>query len=169
MPEIQLKRVSPEDAPILASLARAIYRQHYLHLWETGGADWYLHEHAYAAMVLQNELEDEMQPCWFILEKERKIGYLKLRIQEDDALELERIYLYAAAAGKGIGHQLILFAEEQARLHHKTMITLKAMDSSVNAIRFYQKNGFMITGDVRLPFPLMKPQYRGMVILSRYL
>jgi GNAT superfamily N-acetyltransferase len=164
---VELTRILPEQASVLASLARSIYRQHYLHLWESGGANWYMYEQAYAIPLLQSELSDLQQPCWFVVYRQRRIGYLKLSIKEDGLLELERIYLYSDMAGTGIGTQLIRFTEEQAKQYHCKKIELKAMDSSTDAIRFYQREGFVISGTYQLPFPLMKPAYRGMVILSK--
>jgi N-acetylglutamate synthase-like GNAT family acetyltransferase len=43
------------------------------------------------------------------------------------------------------------------------------MDSAKAALQFYQKMGFEIVGNFRLPdevFILMKPEYRGMHILA---
>ena len=164
---IQLIPVIQHEAVVLASLARSIYRQHYLHLWESGGAEWYMYEQAYNLEVLQQELTDTKQPCWFVVTEQRKAGYLKLRLLDHGIIELERIYLYRDLAGKGIGSQLIRFTEKQAGLHHCNHIQLKAMDSSKDAIRFYEREGFQISGTFQLPFRLMKPEYRGMVILSK--
>ena len=66
-----------------------------------------------------------------------------------------------------MGTQLMQISEDIARRHHTEMIFLKAMDSSPDAIRFYQKMGYTICGSLTLPFPLMKKEFRGMVILQK--
>jgi GNAT superfamily N-acetyltransferase len=84
-------------------------------------------------------------------------------------LELERIYILQSTIQKGIGTQLIQFVKEVSLKLNKKIILLKAMDSAKHALQFYKKNGFEIVGDFQLPaavFKLMKPEYRGMVILK---
>jgi hypothetical protein len=43
------------------------------------------------------------------------------------------------------------------------------MDSSVDSIAFYRKNGFETCGTHQLEFPLMIEQFRGMVVMKKYL
>ena len=58
-------------------------------------------------------------------------------------------------------------SEQIAVEHHKQMIFLKAMDTSLGAIAFYQKMGYTICGNLVLPFEQMKPEFRGMLILNK--
>ena len=60
-------------------------------------------------------------------------------------------------------------ALEKAKALKKDFIFLKAMDSSRDAIGFYQKLGYTICGTLKLPIPafsLMKEEYRGMLVLK---
>lgn len=101
-------------------------------------------------------------------------GYLKLCIhavlrgqEAKDCMEIERIYLHRQATGKGMGSRLMQFAETKARELNKQTVFLKAMDSSLDAIRFYRKAGYTPCGTLQLPFPLIKDAYRGMIILCK--
>ena len=61
------------------------------------------------------------------------------------------------------------FVKQLAVKYNKKEIVLKAMDSAEKALQFYKKNGFEITGSFKLPesvFTLIKPEFRGMYILS---
>ncbi|MES2328947.1 MAG: GNAT family N-acetyltransferase [Bacteroidota bacterium] len=160
----------------LAALAKSIYVEYYLHLWHPGGADWYMHEYAYHPEKLKTELADVNNRHFIVYEDNKPMGYLKLNInpaypgfEQYNYLEIERIYLHKVIAGKGIGKQLMLLSEEIAREHKKELIILKAMDTSIDAINFYQKMGYAKFGSLVLPFPQMKEEFRGMVILMKIL
>ena len=169
-----IRAIDKNHAAELAALAQNIYREYYLHLWLPGGADWYMHEHAYHPGKIKTELEDAQNLHYIVYDNDAATGYLKLKLgsklpgdEQRNALEIERIYLHRHAAGKGTGKQLMLFSEDIARLHHKDLIFLKAMDSSHDAIAFYKKLGYRECGTHTLPFPLMKEEYRGMVVLKK--
>jgi ribosomal protein S18 acetylase RimI-like enzyme len=171
---LKITPINTSHAAELSVLAKAIYVEHYLHLWNNGDADWYMHEYAYPENKLRTELADENNLHFIVYDDETPMGYLKLKIhatlagfEQTNSLEIERIYLHKAIAGKGIGKQLMLLSEEIAREHNKQMIFLKAMDSSTDAIHFYQKMGYTKCGEFILPFPQLKKELRGMVILKK--
>jgi ribosomal protein S18 acetylase RimI-like enzyme len=174
---MSIRQINTSHAAELSALAKAIYVEHYLHLWYPGGAEWYMNEQAYPEEKLQTELADPNNLHYIVYdEQDAPLGYLKLRItatlsgqEEKEGLEIERIYLHKAATGKGVGRQLMELSEIVARQHHKDMIFLKAMDSSLEAIGFYQRMGYTICGRLVLPFAQMKEVYRGMVILQKKL
>lgn len=171
------RQLDASHAAELSALAKAIYVEHYLHLWYPGGADWYMNEQAYPEEKLRAEITDPNNLHYIVYdEQEAPQGYLKLRISatlsgytEKDGLEIERIYLHKAATGKGVGRQLMELSETIARQHQKETLFLKAMDSSQDAIGFYQRMGYTVCGQLVLPFAQMKEVYRGMVILQKTL
>ena len=80
-------------------------------------------------------------------------GYLKLNtgnaqteLQDDTALEIERIYVKNTYHGKKLGQGLYHKAEEVARDKNKQFIWLGVWEENVKAIRFYEKNGFVVFG-----------------------
>jgi ribosomal protein S18 acetylase RimI-like enzyme len=130
-----------------------------------------MHEYAYPEHKILAELSDKENLHYIVRNENEPVGYLKLRLQATleglPALEIERIYLHRKAAGKGMGKQLMLFSEEIALQHNKQLLFLKAMDSSVDALAFYHKLGYTDHGRLTLPFPLMKEEFRGMIILRK--
>ncbi len=176
---IHIYKASPSDASILTELSRIIYQQHYLHLWHAGGAEWYMKEYAYNADKILNELADSNIEYFIAAENGLYLGYLKIILSATlageetmDALEIERIYLQKTAMGKGLGRKFMELALHKAQELKKDFIFLKAMDSSMDAIEFYKKLGYVICGSLQLPMPvfsLMKKEYRGMVILKKEL
>jgi ribosomal protein S18 acetylase RimI-like enzyme len=171
---MEIRKIDSIQANMLSRLSKAIYKEYYLHLWHPGGADWYQDEYAYHPDKLRMELDDSNNQHFVVYENDKPLGYLKIRInavlqeyESMNSLEIERIYLHKEIAGKGIGRELMLLSEAIAKENNKQMIFLKAMDSSADAIAFYQKMGYTICGTWVLPFEQMKEEYRGMVILSK--
>jgi GNAT superfamily N-acetyltransferase len=171
---VQIQAIDTSYAEELSRLAKNIYREYYLHLWLPGGAEWYMDEHAYDPAILKAELAHTNNLHFIVYNGGSAIGYLKLRVNATlsgyetyNCLEIERIYLQKSAAGKGTGRELMLLSEDIAKRHNKQLVFLKAMDSSVDAIGFYQKMGYQVCGSHMLPFPLMQEKYRGMVIMKK--
>ena len=177
--QIRIEQIDASKAASLSALAKAIYPEHYLHLWNEGGADWYMHSYAYPVEKLKNELEDNNVHYCIVYADDEALGYLKLNLTGHlkgfvgmNLLEIERIYLFKKVTGQGLGHLLMEYADQLAIKLNKDLIFLKAMDSSKNAISFYEKNGYTIHSHFQLPMPafkLMKQEYRGMVILIKKL
>lgn len=174
---INIRKASQNDAALLTRLARDIYKEHYLHLWLPGGAEWYMEEAAYSWDKMEKDLADANVEYYIATEKGNPVGYLKLVLnavlpgsETLFALEVERIYLKKETTGKGVGRQLMQFAMEKAKGLKKEIVFLKAMDSSTQAIEFYKKLGFNICGTLQLPMPefsLMKEEFRGMVVMKK--
>ena len=169
---ISLKRITATDASLLSEIATKAYCDHYLHLWNDGGA-WYI-EKSFAVSNLEKELNDTNAWFFLVYYLNEAVGFLKLNIdaplageEDKDALELERIYLTKAASGKGIGAFLLNYTFEVAAEKNKEPIWLKVMDSSTEAIRFYRKMGFEICGTAHLDFPEMKEEFRGMFVMKK--
>jgi GNAT superfamily N-acetyltransferase len=169
-----ITRVLLTEAGALSALCLAIYPPHFSHLWDDGGA-WY-QQTAYSVAQMEIELAHPGSSFYFIWQEDRPVGYLKLNTQTRlpghssvNGLEVERIYLLSSAQGLGLGKQLLEFAEAQAELGQKDHLFLYSMDSSTASIAFYQAMGFVLFGQKRLDFPLMKPKFRGMCSLVKTL
>jgi ribosomal protein S18 acetylase RimI-like enzyme len=184
---VKIFQLNSTDASWLSETARRVYLETYPYLWFDKGA-WYV-ETNFNATQLQKELADE-NALFFGVEQDKKgLGFLKINKnsplsiqtivseklslrhlyipQTAKALELERIYLANNAKGKGIGNRLMELTLNIARRTDKDVVWLKAMDTSIAAIHFYQKMGFEIVGRAHLNLEKMKPILRGMVIMQR--
>lgn len=173
--DIFIKQLSVDDAVELQPVALKAYKDHYLHLWYDKGK-WYI-EKSFSLTALQSELRQINSLFYLVYYNQQPVGFLKLNIDapliineitlEENALELQRIYLVQEVTGKGIGKVLISFIENVALANHKKCVWLKVMDSSSAAISFYKKTGFEICGIYILPFTQMKEEYRGMFIMRK--
>ena len=171
--DIKIQRLYVQDATLLSRIATKAYSDHYLYLWYDEG-QWYLQTY-FTAARFEEELRDANAWFFLIYHEEKPVGFLKLNIDKpspggnNNALELERIYLTKEANGNGIGTRAIDFTFDIARQKKKEVVWLKVMDSSTGPIRFYEKMGFQICGPYRLSFTQMKEELRGMYIMQKKL
>ena len=85
------------------------------------------------------------------------------------AYKVHRIYLDTTVQGKGIGKQLMAFAEAEARRGNYDILWLDAMDTHTQAQSFYKKLGFEKTERQLLDFPLLHDQHRPMWFMHKEL
>lgn len=161
-----------DDIEVLQRVALQAYREHYLHLWYDGG-EWYMHKN-FSTEQLGKELNDSNAQFFIVYNDNVAVGFVKINIDapfenENNALELERIYFIKSARGKGIGTAAVQFVLALAESMGKKIVWLKVMDTSAAAIAFYKKPGFEICGTYHLDFPQMKEELRGMYIMKKIL
>ena len=108
---------------------------------------------AYNLNQLETELNNTSSEFYFIFEKDKIAGYLKLNVDEaqseqrdHDYLEVERIYIRKDFQSKGLGQQLIEKAIKTASNLNKKKIWLGVWEMNTKAIDFYQRIGFFQTG-----------------------
>lgn len=170
---LRIEKISISEVEKFSEIATRAYFDHYRHLWYDEG-EWYAHK-CFNINQLTEELTDAKNEFFFAILDEKYVGFLKIRPenqlagQDGDGFEVERIYLTSEATGRGVGRKLMEFAIEMAQQQNKNYVWLKAMDSSQNAIRFYESLGFEICGTSRLDFEQMKTEYLGMVAMRRNL
>ncbi len=99
---------------------------------------------------LTSELLDINSEFYFATLDNNIIGYLKLNfensqteIQDDKALEIERIYVLKEFHGKNVGQLLYNKAIQIARQKKADYIWLGVWEENPRAINFYKKNGFI--------------------------
>jgi GNAT superfamily N-acetyltransferase len=178
MPELLASecRITPcrtADLPSLVAVAVQSYQEHYLHLWTDKGA-WYL-ERCFTPAVLEREMAEPEGYFYLISRGGAPAGFLKINDRypldghpPQDCLEVERLYLLAAAVSHGLGRAALEFADGLARERGRRVMWLKTMDTSP-AVHFYEKCGFRTCGHTRLSFSLMKAEFRNMLIMKKEL
>lgn len=95
------------------------------------------------------ELNHPESMFYFAIIGNQIVGYLKLNINSaqtesviGNGLEIERIYVVKEQQGKKIGQYLFDKCIEVAKLQKKDFIWLGVWDQNLNAIKFYERNGF---------------------------
>lgn len=99
---------------------------------------------------LRAELTDPNAEFYFAELNGNVIGYLKINagqsqteIKEENALEIERIYVLKAFHGKKVGQMLYDEAISLAKQKRVDYVWLGVWEENPRAISFYRKNGFV--------------------------
>jgi ribosomal protein S18 acetylase RimI-like enzyme len=107
-------------------------------------------EEAYSYEKLSAELNNPNSFFYFAMLDEKVIGYLKINmgesqteLKDNDALEIERIYVLKSFQGKKVGKMLFDKAIEIAKEQQVAYVWLGVWEKNKRALQFYSKNGFV--------------------------
>ena len=107
-------------------------------------------EEAYSHEKLIAELNDPNSYFYFAMLGEEVIGYLKVNmgssqteLKDNDALEIERIYVTKEFHGKKVGQLLFDKAIQVAKEQQVAYVWLGVWENNKRALQFYTKNGFV--------------------------
>ncbi|PKV63137.1 GNAT family N-acetyltransferase [Pontibacter ramchanderi] len=171
MTDIAISPCLPADLTDLRDIAIEAYNDHYTYLWNDGG-EWYLNR-SFSEEALRKDMANPNSAYFMVQYQDEPVGFMKLNkdkalegYTDAECLELERLYLVDRASGMGIGKWAVDFAVQYALESNKSIIWLRAMDSS-RSVDFYEQNGFVRWGTDELDYEQMKEIYRGMVIMKR--
>ena len=148
MLNIHIKKVTSQDIYRLQQIGR----QTFLEAFSNGNTEenmvTYLEE-SFSMIKLRAELEDNNSEFYFAELDNTIIGYLKLNwgksqteIQDENTLEIERIYVLKDFHGKNIGQLLFQKAIDIATEKKVNYVWLGVWEENLRAINFYKKNGF---------------------------
>lgn len=100
------------------------------------------------------ELNDQNSDIYFAVFEQKVIGYLKLNfresqshLQDDDAIQIERLYISKEYQNKNVGQFLLEKAIEIAKNADKAYVWLGVWTENIRAIKFYKRNNFSEFGN----------------------
>ncbi len=169
---IDLQLIKVKDHQVLFNLMADIYLPAYKHYWNDGG-NWYLN-FLYNQQKIKAELSEPNSIYFFVLVEGEKIGILKIQhhkvcpdFPDKKASKLHRIYLHPKFHGTGIASTLLDWTVAEAQKVGSEILWLDAMEAQEQALRFYQKKGFIIGTLVSFDFERLFPELRGMYQMWR--
>lgn len=147
MTEVKIVQVSEKDLPELIAISRETFA-------DTFGKDnspedmaKFLDEN-YNEDKLGGEMATPGSFFYFLKADGEVAGYLKLDVDgaqneevDPNGLEIERIYLRKSFQHRGLGKQLVEFAEEKGREWGKSVLWLGVWEHNENAKNFYASRG----------------------------
>ncbi|MBK5192081.1 MAG: GNAT family N-acetyltransferase [Flavobacteriaceae bacterium] len=102
---------------------------------------------------LLKELKEANSGFYFAEMNHKTIGYFKINfgdaqtdLHDHNAMELERIYVIKEFQGKKIGQKLLDKVLGIAKKNQMDYLWLGVWEKNERAIRFYERNGFSVTG-----------------------
>jgi ribosomal protein S18 acetylase RimI-like enzyme len=149
MVSMEMRRLTGEDVLLLQQIGRKTFEETFSSSNSKENLEKYL-EQGFSLSKLQREIDDPNAEFYFAMQDNNIIGYLKLNVGEsqteiknENALEIERIYVLKEFHGKNIGQQLFEKALERALFQKVDFIWLGVWEENKRAIQFYTKNGFI--------------------------
>ena len=137
------------DLPALQQICRQTFFETFSHSCTEADMQAYLAK-SFAEAQLASELHNPDSAFYFLETEGHVLGYLKLNfaqaqteLQDANAIEIERIYVLHDFQGQGVGQALYQHALHIAHSHHARYIWLGVWEHNHNALRFYEKNGFV--------------------------
>lgn len=149
MNQIKITKASPEDFKIIQVIGRQTFLDSFAYSTTETDMAKYLEE-SFSEKKIRAELANPDSMFFVAWDNENTVGYLKVNVgktqkelQDDAALEIERIYVKSSYHGKMVGQLLYEKALEIATLQDKAYLWLGVWEENPRAIRFYEKNGFI--------------------------
>jgi len=146
---IHIKKVTQNNIDQLQKIGRQTFFETFSAGNTVENMTKYLEER-FSIEKLTTELNDKNSEFYFATLDNNVIGYLKLNVgqsqtelQDDKALEIERIYILREFHGKNVGQLLYNRAIQIARQKKADYIWLGVFEGNPRAINFYKKNGFV--------------------------
>ncbi|TWF42885.1 spermine/spermidine N-acetyltransferase [Chitinophaga polysaccharea] len=150
MEQIVIQKASLGDMATIQGIGRQTFFETFAHGNTGDDMDKYLDEH-FSEVKIKAELSHPESLFFIAREGIEAVGYLKLNtgqaqteLQEKEGIEIERIYVKSAYHGKKVGQLLYDRALEIAQLQGKSYLWLGVWEENPRAIRFYEKNGFVV-------------------------
>jgi ribosomal protein S18 acetylase RimI-like enzyme len=149
MNETVINKIGIEQIDQLQQIGRHTFSETYAESNSAENMAKYLEE-AYSYEKLSVELNDPNSIFYFAVMDQNVIGYLKLNfgasqtdLKDNNALEIERIYVLREFHGRKIGQLLFDKAIEVAKVQHVAYVWLGVWKENKRALQFYTKNGFI--------------------------
>lgn len=149
MEPLIIRAVNPYEVEQLQAISKQTFFESFSSVNTEENMRQYLEE-GFSLDKLAAELGNELSQFYFAILDGRVIGYLKLNkgqaqtdIADNNALEIERIYVLKPYHGKQVGQMLYAKAIDVAGQEGASYVWLGVWEHNPRAISFYQKNGFI--------------------------
>ena len=150
MKPIEIKRIASNDVVALQNISSQTFIETFAAVNTPENMTSYLTEE-FSLEKLSSELINPNIEYYFARIGEVVIGYLKLNfgraqkeLQNENSLEIERIYVSKEYLGKQVGQLLLGKAIAIANDKKLDFVWLGVWEKNQRAIRFYEKNGFVV-------------------------
>ncbi|WP_337965675.1 GNAT family N-acetyltransferase [uncultured Flavobacterium sp.] len=149
METIEIKRVTIQEIDQLKEIGRKTFQETFSESNDEENMTKYLDE-KFSSNKLTEELNNKDSEFYFATLENNVIGYLKVNfgesqteLQDDKALEIERIYVSKEFHGKKVGQILYEKAIQIAKNKNVDYVWLGVWEENHRALSFYKKNGFV--------------------------
>lgn len=149
MNSIAIKKIGLEQLVPLQEIGRKTFYDTFFESDSEESMNAYLAT-SFSTEKLTAELENPNSEFYFATQNEVVIGYMKINfgpaqteLNDENSLEIERIYVLQDYHGKQVGQLLFEKAIAIAKSNHCDYIWLGVWEENHRALQFYTKNGFV--------------------------
>ncbi len=135
---------SKKDIEIVESLAKEIWKQHYLPIIGKAQVDYMLNKHQSTAAISQSIKDGYIY--YIAYYKDKPCGYSA--IVQDEGIFLSKFYVKNALRGKGLGKAMLNTIYEFAAEHNLNRIWLTCNKHNSKSLNIYKKLGFIIINEI---------------------
>lgn len=146
---LAIKIAKPEEAPIIALLARVSFAETFRELFEDKSDLVKYLDQTFDVAKIEKGISKPNNLFVIAYFNGLPVGYGKLKYESPSDFvpfsqlgQLQKLYVLKDFLSQKIGSQLQDFLFDKARENGLEKIWLSVLDSNARAIRFYQKNGF---------------------------
>ncbi|WP_029033954.1 GNAT family N-acetyltransferase [Salinimicrobium terrae] len=153
LPEnVIFEKLSPKDLQELQELSRKTFVDAFGAENNPQDLEAYLNS-VFGEDNLSRELLNPLSEFYFAKLEDSTVGYFKINLgdaqtdlQEEDGMELERIYVKQEFQNQKIGQQILDAVIEMAIQRRMRYLWLGVWEKNIRGINFYLKNNFQISG-----------------------
>lgn len=152
MNTISIRRVEAHEIPELRQISIKTFTDKFASVNSQNDMDDYVSKNL-SLEKLSQEFSYPHSTFYFAMSRETAIGYLKINVgdaqnecRNENALEIERIYVDQNFQGQKVGQKLFDKAVEIASEQQREFVWLGVWEHNPGAIRFYERNGFSVFG-----------------------
>lgn len=149
MKSVEVKRVTQDNIKELQAISKKTFVDTFSATNTEENMSKYLNENL-SLEKLSDELNNSNSEFYFAVSDNNIIGYLKVNfahsqteLKDNNAIEIERIYVLHEFHGKEVGQLLYNKAIQIAKSVNAKYIWLGVWEKNPRAISFYKKNGFI--------------------------
>lgn len=149
MNTIEIRKVTISDLEALRNISMQTFRETFLEVNTEEDMQIYL-DGAFNYDKLKEEINNDHSAFYFATDTADILGYLKINFgqaqtekKDNNAVEIERIYVLKAHQGKQVGQLLFKQALQVARERNADYLWLGVWEENAKAINFYKKNGLV--------------------------
>ena len=151
---MEIREVVENEVDLLRSIAIPTFENTYAQFNDPANFATYL-KSAFDRTKLLQEIKDVESAYYFCLDNDQIVGYFKINQgsqqthrQDQESIEIERIYVLEQHKRKGIGAFMIHWVIQYAFKQNKQYVWLGVWEKNVSAISFYKKMGFRQEGEL---------------------
>ena len=155
MTDTYIRRAMEADLPALAALEHQTFADAFREHYPLADFEAFLRDHKSPAAV-EKAFRQEGTEYYVTTDDHQLTGFIQLNFNKqpdngtllpEPACEIEKIYVSQAGQNRGLGQQLLRFAEKTARERNVRTLWLGVWEHNLRARALYEREGFSAFGE----------------------